>query len=95
MIDELQALGARIELAAFRLRRGENVRPNDLTALADAAIAIGPSLDDQGRSWLSSRVGRMVEALDLACSDLDDRLRTLGPGRRAVRGYAAVAAFGR
>jgi hypothetical protein len=95
MIEELQALGARIELAAFRLRRGENVRPNDLAALADAAIALGPALDDEGRAWLSARVARMVEALDLACTDLDVRLRAIGPGRRAVRGYAAVSAIGR
>ncbi len=95
MNESLEALGARIELAAFRLGRGEVLREQELTALAEEATALAPSLDEDSRSWLSGRVAKIISALDTACADLDARMRTFGRGRRAARSYVvAGASFG-
>lgn len=95
MNEALQSLGARIELATFRLRRGDTLRDQELNALASEATELAPALDDDGRVWLSARVAKIVEALDVACADLDARMRSFGRGRRAARSYvAAGASFG-
>ena len=92
MNEAVQALGARIELATFRLQQGETLREAELARLAEEAVSLAPSLDDEARAWLSARVARVVAALDSACADLDSRLRTFGHGRRAARTYVAAGA---
>jgi hypothetical protein len=82
----LQALEAR----ADALVDAVELDPADLTAYADDARALGPSLDDAGLSRLMNAFVRVQGRIASERDQLRERLDHAGCGKKALRGYGSL-----
>lgn len=87
----LSDIEARIDHAAWQLSRGEDLDPDLFGSLMDDMLVVAARLPPADRDRLRQRMTRLGESLRAAQARTGDRLQNLGPGRRAVQGYADAA----
>ena len=88
----LEDLAARVDLAAWRLRRGELVRAQELAELGDRAVALAPTLAAADQVRVANMLQRLVAAATDWRRSTGERLDGMRTARRAVRGYGVLKA---
>jgi replicative DNA helicase len=86
----LEELAARVDLATWRLRRGELVRAQELAELGDRAVALAPALTAADQVRVANMLQRLVAAATDWRRTAGERLEGMRAARRAVRGYGVL-----
>lgn len=94
-MTELDQLLTRLETLSEALRRGEPVEGVRVAEVARRARELGPSVQPARRQELLTAVTSVLDACSAQLGALDDELRKLGAGRRALRSYGGRRVGGR
>ena len=82
------ALVARLDALVWRLDRFEYPHPDEMGALADAAVQLAPEVTEDERRQLRDAVDRVADALERGRAGILGKVQTLAVGRRAAKAYA-------